>query len=297
MPAVPVFLGPPLPSPLPPLPQLDFRQLLSMTATQRQAVLANRTAADRQVLEAKLKEYDALSPDERETRLRAVQLRLYLRPLMKMAASNRVERLKAIPEPDRESIVRRLAIWDQMPPQLQREVMENESVLSALVHPDFALPRAGGSPPGAPSRPDASVDGAIEHWNSLSEEKRREINEHFQAVFQLDDREKAKFLEPLTETERRQMVYTLQAFRRLTPAQREVCFSGVHKFAELSPAERHSFLHNVTLWQEMTPKDRQLWREIAARFRIQRALPPPMPPPRIPHAAPQPAVTALATNN
>src|SRR5687767_12473843 len=89
--------------PLPPVP-LDFRQLLAMTPAEREKILATRSPQDRQLLEAKLKEYDALSPEQREARLKSLQLRLYLRPLMKMDHSNRVERLATIPEADRELI-------------------------------------------------------------------------------------------------------------------------------------------------------------------------------------------------
>ena len=298
-PPVPAPLGPPLPPALPPLPPvpLDFRQLLSMPASEREKALAGRSPADRQIIEAKLKEYDALSPEEREMRLRAVQLRLYLRPLMQVAPSNRAERIAAIPEPDRDLINRRLANWDRLPGELQRELLENESALSALVHPDIALPRGSTGAPGLPPQQRPILEGAIERWNALPEEKRRQINEHFQSIFQLDDREKARFLEPLSEPERRQMLYTLRTFRGLTPAQREACLAGVHKFTELSAEERQTFLRNAELWQEMPPRDRQLWREIVARFRIQRAPLPPMPPPPLPRVPRPPESTLVATNN
>src|SRR5258708_30721944 len=86
---------PPTP-PLPPSPLDYFRRILAMSATERDTLLAEKSPAVRKVLEDKLREYDALSADERQSRLRALELRWYLKPLMQMPASNRVSRLNAI---------------------------------------------------------------------------------------------------------------------------------------------------------------------------------------------------------
>src|SRR2546425_3733073 len=68
--------------PLPPLP-LDFRQLLAMAPAEREKILAARSTEDRQILEGKIREYESLPPPEREARLRSLQLRLYVRPLIR----------------------------------------------------------------------------------------------------------------------------------------------------------------------------------------------------------------------
>src|SRR5712691_3172573 len=52
-----------------PAPQPDFRQLLAMSPPEREKALASRSEAHQQVLRDKIREYEALSPVEREARL------------------------------------------------------------------------------------------------------------------------------------------------------------------------------------------------------------------------------------
>ena len=63
-----------------------FRQLLAMTPAERVASLTNRPPEARARILAKVREYQALGPDERELRLRATELRWYLTPLLRTAA-------------------------------------------------------------------------------------------------------------------------------------------------------------------------------------------------------------------
>jgi hypothetical protein len=269
-----------------------------MSAAEREQALAGRSAEARKILESKLKEYEALPPEEREIRVRAVQFRVYLRPLMEVPASNRVDQLARIPEPDRTLIAERLQHWDQLSPDLRSELLQNESALSALIHPELALPR-GRPNAEATVKHQAAMEVAIQRWHALPEEKRRQLQQHFHLVFRLDDEQKEKSFQTLNETERRQMDRTVQTFRALTPAQRDACIASVQRFTELSSHERAEFLRNVELWQDMTPKERQLWREMVARFRVRR--PPPPPPPLPPRALPSVPVRGLdsmvATNN
>src|SRR5213592_4804328 len=76
---------PPMP---PPMPQINFRELLAMTPAEREKILVTRSEQQRQVLVEKLREYESLSPVEREARLCSVQLRAYLRPLLTTPAGN-----------------------------------------------------------------------------------------------------------------------------------------------------------------------------------------------------------------
>jgi hypothetical protein len=284
-----------MPPPLPPAP-MDFRQLLAMSAAEREKVLAGRTPQDRQIIEAKLKEYDALSPEAREQRLRAVQLRLYLRPLMKVPPSNRVERIAKIPEPDRTLIVERLAAWDRLPAETQREMLENVLAVSVLVHPELALPRGRMAAELTPQQ-QAAVQRAVARWRELPEDKRRQLDEQFQRIFQLNEQETAKSLQGLSEIERRRIQNTLEAFWSLKPAQRDACIAGVQKFRELSPLERSEFLRNAELWQEMSPEDRKVWRELVTRFRTPRPPALPILPPALPRVPVQPKSLLTATND
>lgn len=294
-PAPAATAGRPVPAPpLPPVP-LDFRQLLAMTPAEREKTLATRAPQDRQLLEAKLKEYDALSPEEREDRLKSLQLRLYLRPLMKMDQSNRVERLATIPEADRELITKRLKLWDQLSPELQKEFLDNEFALRILLQPELAVPVGSFNATLSPQQRMA-IEKAIERWRLLPEGERRRIHEHFQIFFELDDAEKNKRLEDLTDGERRQIERTVRMFESLPPQKREACLAGLERFTQLPKQEREQFLKNAQLWQNLSPEQRKLCRELVMRYSIPQ--PPPVPPLplRNPPAATGTA-TQLTTNN
>jgi hypothetical protein len=276
--------APGLPPSLPPLspsPLDYFRQILAMSAPDREKLLAGKAPAQRQSLEAKLREYEALAPEEREARLRALQLRWYLLPLMKMPPGNRPERLAAIPESDRKLIVERLGLWDKLPEDLQKEVLENEAIIR------FFYPAGKGSdgtnvPPPSPQQQEQMA--RIARWQALSESKRDRIYEQFQKFFELDPQQKARTLDALTEAERRQMEKTLQVFEKLPKEQRDRCLSGFRKFADLSLEERQEFLKNAERWQQMSAAERQVWRRIVARV----ASPPPPLPPGIKQTPPLP---------
>src|SRR5687767_6917141 len=70
----------PQPPPLPPSPVDFFRRLLPMTPEQRESALEKYSPKTREFVTAKVKEYEALPPEERENRLRTLELRWHLLP-------------------------------------------------------------------------------------------------------------------------------------------------------------------------------------------------------------------------
>ncbi len=285
---------PPTP-PLPPSPLDYFRRILAMSTTERDTLLAEKSPAVRKVLEDKLREYDTLSAAERQSRLRALELRWYLKPLMQMPASNRVSRLNAIPETDRSLVEERLHLWDQCPADLQQEILANETAIRYWVRPATAKPSPGLSVTNDSPGQRQQIEEGLARLNTLPEEKRQKIYEHFQRFFELNEEQKAKTLDVLTDTERRQMQGTLQMFGRLPKDQRDRCISGFKKFADLSPDEQRQFLQNADRWQAMSAKDREVWRKLVARVLPKPPLPPGVKgrqPPPLPPKAP-----SMLTNN
>src|SRR5437867_7242836 len=121
-----VALTPPAP-PQTKSPVDTFRELLAMnTAAERRDFLTNRSPESRELILAKVREYQSLSPDQRELRLRATELRWYLLPLMRASRTNRAEQLAAIPVEARKLVEDRLQLWDMLPPDLQKELLDNE---------------------------------------------------------------------------------------------------------------------------------------------------------------------------
>ena len=127
---VPAILMPPAPQ----SPVVLFRQLLAMTPKERADSMTNRAPEGRARILAKVNEYLALDPNERELRLRATELRWYLMPLFQAASADREASLAQVPDELRELVKSRLARWDALPPQMQKEFLDNDRVLRDFAH-------------------------------------------------------------------------------------------------------------------------------------------------------------------
>lgn len=235
------------PPPVPPVPTMkspvdSFRTLLVMPATDRKEHLATRSAEVQQKLVEKIREYQALTPDERELRLKATELRWYLKPLMAVPATNRAAQVKLIPENLREMVAARIEHWDKLPSAIQQLILTNQHGASYIT---LGPPM----PPGIPS-----PAGKI----------RVSLQQRFNHLFELTPSEKEKVLATLSDAERRQMEKTLESFGKLTVSQRRLCITSFTKFAGMSPAERQEFLKNAQRWSEMSPAERQSWRELVS---------------------------------
>jgi len=243
------------PLPLGKSPVDFFRQLLAMTPDERDVFLTNRPPEIRARILAKVGEYAALDPDERELRLRATELRWYLMPLLHESPANRAAQLKLVPADVRELVQARLEEWSILPSTLQEEFLENENILQY-----FAQVDAGGKPPENAGRAPSETERA--HWNELSEAERRQVTAGFNQFFELTPDEKQTALNTLSETERRQMKNTLQAFDKMSPSQRAECVNAFARFASMTAPEKAEFLKNAERWSAMSPAERQAWRDL-----------------------------------
>jgi len=280
---------------MPPLPQVQspvnfFRQLLAMTPQERANYLANRPPEIRDRILAKVREYLALGPDERELRLNATELRWYLLPLLRESPADRGARLAQMPDNLRDLVGSRLEQWDALPPPSRQEFLDNEQTLQY-----FSLMNSTNAAPG-PGVQRGPGDAEQARWQALSEEERQKITAQFNQFFELTPDEKQKTLNTLSGPERAQMEKTLQSFDKLPPAQRAQCIRAFSKFAGMSPQDRAEFQKNAERWSQLPPKERQAWRDLVTQVPLWPPLPtasimPPMPPKIVPH--PQPLV---ATN-
>jgi hypothetical protein len=253
-----------------------FRQLLAMSPEAQNNALTNRPPEARARILAKLSEYQALDPDERELRLRATELRWWLMPLLRAPATERAVRLARVPANLRELVESRLMQWTILPPPLQDEILANEQALHY-----FALVET--------NRPPTVTT------------QQQKIASQFNQFFELTPEEKQQTLNTLSEAERLQMQETLKSFEKLPPAQRLTCVRNYAKFASLSEAERVKFLKSAESWSKMSPSERQAWRDLVATVPLW----PPMPPgldPRNPRPTAEPPIPIppapnMATNS
>jgi len=226
-----------------------FRQLLAMPPDERDNALTNRPPEIRARILAKVTEYEALDPDDRELRLRATELRWWLTPMLRMPQAERLTRLANVPDNLRELVKSRLAQWSILPPPLQDEFLANDQALHY-----FALV-------------ETNQPAAIS-------ERQQQIAGQFNQFFELTPEEKEQTLNLLSDAERAEMQKTLLSFEKLPPAQRLVCVQNYAKFAGMSSNERAEFLKNAESWSKMSPKERQAWRDLVQNVPIW----PPMPP-------------------
>jgi uncharacterized protein DUF3106 len=275
----------------PPMPRRKspvdlFRQLLAMTPDERENFLTNRPPEIRKGILAKVGEYEALDPDERELRLRATELRWYLIPLLRESPANRTALLAQTPDDIRPLVQDRLQEWELLPPPLQREFLENERILRYFAHMDVS----GGPPEDVRHREPSDADNV--RWDALSEAERRQITAGFNQFFDLTPDEKVETLNTLSDAERGQMERTLQAFDRMPPGQRAECVNAFAKFASMNASEQAEFLKNAALWSQMLPAERQAWRDLVVHV-------PEWPPLPVGFVMPTPSESnpAVATNH
>ena len=260
---------------LPPLPPVVlspvdfFRQLLAMSPAERNQSLTNRAPEARARILAKVREYQALGPDERELRLRATELRWYLMPLLRSPPGERAAQLAQVPPDLRELAQTRLTQWDLLPPPLQQEFLANDKTLHYFAQVETT---------NAPANPD-----------------HQKIAEQFNQFFEFTPAEKQQTLGTLSEAERAQMEKTLQSFEQLPPEQRRQCVRNYAKFAGMSGTERAEFLKNAENWTKMSPQERQTWRDLVAHVPLWPPLPPPVMPP-LPDVTPKVHRANVATN-
>ncbi|MEI8289639.1 MAG: DUF3106 domain-containing protein [Verrucomicrobiota bacterium] len=251
----------------PPLPQAQspvsfFRQLLAMSPKERADSLTNRAPESRARILSKVREYQALGPDERELRLRATELRWYLTPLLRSPRTDREARLMQVPDDLRSLVRKRLEQWDILPPPMQQEFLTNDKTLHYF----------------------ASVENTNHSATDASHQK---IAEQFNQFFELSEAEKQQALKTLSDAERAQMEKTLKSFEQLPQQQRFQCLRNYAKFSGMSAAERADFLKSAERWSQLPPKERQAWRDLVARVPQWPPMPPAMVPPNIiPHASP-----------
>jgi hypothetical protein len=261
--------------PLPPLPKPQvtyFRELLALSPGELDRALANIAEPGRRRLQAKLQEYAALAPDEREARLRATELRWYFAPLMRTPPTNRVAQLALVPDEYRTMVEARLKLWDALTPETQRQVQESEwTIRYILQNQAAAAAQRAGMTNDLPLPQREKLEQQLVSWLALPDSQRQRLCERFQQFFELSAKEKEKILSAFPDAERSEMNKTLHAFADLPSAQRGLCVNSFRIFSNMTQEERSQFLRNAERWKAMPRGDRQTWRTIVTKL-------PPLPP-------------------
>ncbi len=241
-----------------------FRQLLAMSPAERNNSLTNRPPESRARILAKVREYQALDPDERELRLRATDLRWYLTPLLQHAAGG----TRGAPGAGAGGFAR------------------TRPVAAGAMGSSAAAVAAGISG----ERPDAALfrPRRNDQFSRSPARNSRKLPTSSTSFLNSRRRKNSRRSSTLSEAERAQMEKTLQSFEKLPPRQRYLCVRNYAKFAGMSAGERAEFLKNAENWSKMSPKERQAWRDLVDHVPHWPPMPPPIVPPNlIPHATAQ----------
>lgn len=252
-----------------------FRQLLVMSPRERDQALASKPDSKRRPLLAKLEEYSKLTPEEREARLRLVEVWYYLQPLMNLGPAERSEKLAAVPVATRPLIEERLKWWDLVPQEHRKPFLENELAIQYFVRLDSSTSAQRERLANKSVEEWKALEEKLQQWRARPAEERLKMYQHFQEFFDLSEHEKDKTLHALSDEEREKLQKSLEVFGKLPAQQRAACIDSFRKFSNLSKEERDQFLKNAERWQEMSPRDRQNWINLINLLPAQSG--PPMP--------------------
>lgn len=247
-------------------PVVIFRDLLAMRTDAREKELAAKPERLRTVLTSRLREYDSLPPLEREARLRSTELRYHLHPLLTTPLPERAARVATVPESFRALVAERLAAWDKLPAEIQREVLANERLVQAITRP--AVPNAF---PPLPPGLEPKVPDDLVHWQSLGPLQREQLLDSFTHYFRLDEQAKTRVVASLPAPKRAETARTLDQLDQLSPEERAACLTALRRLGQMSPAEQARFYANAEQWQKMSEQERNAWRKVVTEF-------PPLPP-------------------
>jgi hypothetical protein len=248
----------PLPAVAPRSPVDYFRELLAMNLAERNQALVDRSPEARKQILAKVREYEAMKPNDRELRLRATELRWYLLRLMRTSPTNRTAQLERVPLNMRPLIDSRLSKWDALAPDVQTDFLKHEAALQAWCLQ--ATNTTGNVRTNIP-----------QELQAISETRLNELMDRYDLFMGLSPAERQKTLETVSDPERAQIEKTLQKFENLTPEQRAACVRSFMQFKRLTPQERRQFLSNAIKWSRMSPDERKQWQDLVDR---QQLLPP-----------------------
>jgi Protein of unknown function (DUF3106) len=252
-----------------------FRELLEMDETARNKKLSEYIAAKRAGLEAKIKEYEALSPEQRELRLFVTELQDYLLPLMSSPATNREAQIALLPTNFAPMIKVRLRHWDELSPEQQKNVLENKRLLQLLTEFSSTTPlqQTHTLTNMTPAQRE-SLQQALTNWQSFTKEQRQEITRLYQDFFDLSPVERVKTLSKVSEAEREQIQRTVRQYYDLNPRARARVRQGLDRFCRLTPVEFQQFLRSAERWRTLSPSQRKAWCDLVASASIQPPLPP-----------------------
>lgn len=268
------------PPPPPPLPVRaastveSLRQLLAMTEAQRDVELARRSSRQQALIRQELRSLDRLDPAGRENRLRLLELRIIMDPLIKLPPAARASALATLSPYQRDFVESQLESWDALTAEHRAGILATHRGWIPLppANPRRVTPSVADTPPPLPDpgfRSRVEVD--LDRWSALDPREQTNAARALVRFFELPPGDQRAVLARLKPGQRIQVERMVESFGVLDAAARSRAIDAFLRFAALSPDERSRFWRNADRWDSMTPEDRRAWRVLTAHL-------PPLPP-------------------
>ena len=285
-------------------PFAAFKKIVSLPEAEREAAVGKLKISSerhRKLVKAKVGEYAAMPEAERDRKLDALDFRWHLMPIMKTAKADRANQLASVPERFRTDIKRRLTGWDKLDAGVQADLLKNESFfryLSSFGRGRQSRVALTNHMEKMPTRLREGLEGRITTWREKPKPERRRMTHQFHQFFDLPKAEQERALSHLPRKELAKMNATLDQFKAMSRAQRELGMQSFEKLADMSQAERAGFFRNTERWNGMTNADRKKWRTLVTQMPplppgFGNELRPPLPPGLVDETAP---VQTVVTN-
>jgi hypothetical protein len=253
------------PPPIPPAAKSrvdSFRELLDMKPAERTNALAKKSEKYRRVIEERLSEFDGLPLDQRQARLRLMQLRWEVFPLLSTPEPMRTAIINSLPEADRPLVSERLRYWDNLSNDVKKLILENETVLHYFITGgQYTTPTVSSNtiPP--------SMATNINRWRELTPAQQQEAYDRFRELFGLGQKDREKLFEenlllgrsPAQQERIKRMLKSLEA---LPPDQREKRMKSFQRFTSMTMQQRLEFLQKAERWENMPEAEKDLLRKM-----------------------------------
>ncbi|HOW66729.1 MAG TPA: DUF3106 domain-containing protein [Candidatus Paceibacterota bacterium] len=239
-----------------------FQELLHKTPEQRALALADKSESRRQQILAKLQEYEALDPRQRELRLQATQLKWRLLTLMKLPPGERHIHLAKLAPDEKNQLEDRLHRWDQLPTNFQQAVLAEYYPQGS---PGYIPATQRTSATSVPSRPYVSPPHTTPR-TPLSVAEKEKILKSFHQFFDLTETEKQRILGLMDQASRQQTETALMTWQRMTAPQRQGLMKSVSIISELPPEQQERYLRMAEQWTRLAPNEQTQLRKYAAQL-------------------------------
>ena len=260
---------------MPPSPINQFRGLLTMPREDQEEFLAGKQPSQATVLRRKIVEYRNMPSQERDFRLRQLELCRWILPLMRLEPESREAPLDRIAERHRLVVQERLEEWDRLSAAQKDAVLKDRIVLSYFFRPeaDF-LERQEDVLNIMPPELKTKMEADLAEWRSRSNAERQRMMSRLNQLLSLNQAARDKVLVGIPQSDHAQLRSTLSAFEKLKPEQRRRAIEGFGRLANLSVTEREQFIFSASQWQEMSPQQRDLWKLLIERLQHPSPTPP-----------------------